>query len=47
MHLASILNDLQMNAIAVLAPAGLEPSDPHLAVQPVTMARHAEHAKVP
>ena len=33
--------------MAALAPAGLAPESPHLAVQPVTIARVAEHATVP
>jgi hypothetical protein len=40
-------SDLQMKAIAALAPAGLAPVEPHLAVHPVTIARVPEHARVP
>ena len=39
--------DEQMKAIAALAPAGLAPVEPHLAVHPVTIARVPEHASVP
>lgn len=39
--------NIQIKAIAELAPAGFAPLEPHFAVRPVTIARVPAQAKVP